>query len=175
MAVRMPGGTAEELTRSVRELAAGVDPNIQGQGVAMMASVIREEQRMIRLLAATVGVLTLSVILLSAAGVYAMTSFTVAQRRREIGIRAALGADRRRILGSIFSRAALQLAAGAVLGLGLATFLESLTGGELMQGRAAAILPLVAVGMTAVGACAAFVPARRSLAVSPIEALRDNR
>jgi hypothetical protein len=46
---------------------------------------------------------TLNVLLLSAAGIYAMLSFTVARRRREIGIRSALGADRRRILGGIFT------------------------------------------------------------------------
>lgn len=126
------------------------------------------------MLAGTVAAVTLSVLLLSAAGVYAMMSFTVTQRRREIGIRAALGADSRRIVGSIFSRATLQLAAGAALGAGVAALLDVLSGGELRD-RGAAVLPLLALLMIFAGACAAYIPARRSLAVSPIEALRDTR
>src|SRR5690606_34974874 len=64
--------------------------------------------------AVAVAAVALSVVLLSAAGIHAMTSFTVARRRREIGIRTALGAQPRRILASVYSRVAGQLAAGAV-------------------------------------------------------------
>ena len=63
-------------------------------------------------------------LLLSAAGIYAMMSFTVARRRREIGIRAALGADARRILTGIFRRAAAQLAVGVAVGLTIASALS---------------------------------------------------
>ena len=56
------------------------------------------------------------VLLLSAAGIYALMSFTVAQRTREIGIRVALGARPRRVLGDIFSRATRQLALGMLVG-----------------------------------------------------------
>jgi len=58
----------------------------------------------------------LTVLLLSAAGIHVLMSFTVTQRRKEIGIRAALGADPHRLLGSIFSRAMGQLAPGAAVG-----------------------------------------------------------
>ena len=66
--------------------------------------------------ALALAVVTLSVLLLSAAGIYALMSFTVTRRRREIGIRAALGAHPRRILASIFSRALGQLALGLMVG-----------------------------------------------------------
>ena len=68
------------------------------------------EQGFMRLIGVTVMLVMLSVIVLSAAGIYAMMAFTVARRRREIGIRAALGADRNRILAGIFARALGQLA-----------------------------------------------------------------
>ena len=55
-------------------------------------------------------------LLFSAAGVYSLMSFTVAQRRREIGIRAALGASSMGVLRSVFSRVAVQVAMGVVLG-----------------------------------------------------------
>ena len=70
-----------------------------------------------RLVALVIGLITLTVLLLSAAGIYALMSFTVSQRRKEIGIRAAMGADAKRLLLSIFSRAAGQLGAGVTAGI----------------------------------------------------------
>ena len=115
---------------------------------------------------------TVSVLLLSAAGIYAMMSFTVAKRRREIGIRAALGADARRVLLGIFGRASAQIGAGIAAGLVLASVLEWL-GGDLMGGKGHILLPTVAAVMFTVGILAALGPARRGLAVQPTEALRE--
>lgn len=128
----------------------------------------------------------LSVLLLSAAGIYAMLSFTVARRRREIGIRIALGADRRRILLTIFARAAAQLGVGVAVGVMLALALQWATDGASMGGggmgnRSAAdalhdtfvLMPVVAVIVMVVGLLAALGPARRGLAVQPTEALRE--
>ena len=126
-----------------------------------------------RLIAAVLGALTLSIVMLSAAGIYSMMSFTVSQRRKEIGIRTALGADPRQILRGIFSRAFTQLTIGAVLGVVVAALLEVATEGGLMQGNGAVVLPLVAVLMIAVGLLAAAGPARRGLRVQPTEALRQ--
>ncbi len=111
--------------------------------------------------------------MLSPAGIYALMSFTVSQRRKEIGIRIALGAGRRRIIASIFSRALVQLATGAALGLALGAALEKVSGGDLLQGHAAVALPAVALLMMAVGFLAALGPARRSLRIEPTEALRE--
>jgi ABC-type antimicrobial peptide transport system permease subunit len=126
---------------------------------------------------------TLSVLLLSAAGIYAMLSFTVAQRRREIGIRAALGANPRRIVSSIFRRASAQLGTGVAIGLILALALDRATGGMVMGDPSAAggvglrgtvaLMPIVAAIVMTVGLLAALGPARRGLAVQPTEALRD--
>jgi ABC-type antimicrobial peptide transport system permease subunit len=112
------------------------------------------------------------VLLLSAAGIYAMMSFTVARRRREIGIRAALGADARRVLVGIFGRACAQIGAGVAAGLGVAAVLEW-SGAGLMGGRELVLLPTVAALMFTVGILAALGPALRGLAVQPTEALRE--
>jgi ABC-type antimicrobial peptide transport system permease subunit len=128
---------------------------------------------MMRLLASGIIVVMGSVLLLSAAGIYAMMSFTVARRRREIGIRAALGADARRILAGIFGRAAAQLAAGVALGLAVAATLDWLGDGTLTGGNTLLLLPSVVAVMSIVGLVAAVAPARRGLAVQPVEALRD--
>jgi ABC-type antimicrobial peptide transport system permease subunit len=110
---------------------------------------------------------------LSAAGIYALMSFTVARRRREIGIRAALGANSARLLAGIFSRAAGQLALGAAAGMLGAVGLEALMEGEMFHGHGAVLLPAVAAIMTVVGLLAAIGPARRGLSVAPTEALRE--
>ena len=115
-----------------------------------------------------------SVLLLSAAGIYAMMSFTVARRRREIGIRAALGADARRVLVGVFGRASAQIGAGIAVGLTFAAAFEQLVPGGVMGGRGHIFLPAVAGIMFAVGILAALGPARRGLAVQPTEALRED-
>jgi ABC-type antimicrobial peptide transport system permease subunit len=100
-------------------------------------------------------------------------SFAVSQRRKEIGIRAALGADARRLLVAVFSRAAGQLGAGVGGGIALALFLNAASNGETLGTAGLAALPIIATAMIVVGLLAAFGPARRGLRVHPTEALRD--
>jgi len=114
----------------------------------------------------------LSALLLSAAGIYAMMSFTVTRRRREIGIRSALGANPQRVMRSIFARACAQLGAGILLGIIGTVALDRVTGrGPVNDGNAVMLL-FVAALMTAIGVVAAVGPAGRGLAVQPTEALR---
>jgi putative ABC transport system permease protein len=102
-----------------------------------------------------------------------MMSFIVASRRREIGIRAALGAAPRRVLAGVFRRASVQLVAGALGGLTLAEAVARGIGGSLLfAGESLYVLPVVAVVLTLVGLLAAVGPAVRGLAVQPTEALR---
>ena len=115
----------------------------------------------------------LSVVVLSAAGIYALMSFTVARRRREIGIRAALGADRAACWRASFRARSRQLAIGAAVGMLGAVALEQVLEGEMFQGQGAVILPIVVVVMTLVGLLAAIGPARRGFSIQPTEALRE--
>jgi ABC-type antimicrobial peptide transport system permease subunit len=115
----------------------------------------------------------LSVVGLAAAGMYALMSFTVARRRREIGIRAALGADRNHLLAGIFARSLAQLGTGAAVGLLGALALDQIIEGAMFQGQGAVLLPTVTAVMAMVGALAALGPARQGLRIQPIEALRE--
>jgi len=117
---------------------------------------------------------TLSVLLLAAAGTYALMSFTVNDRRREIGVRVALGATKARLLGGVLKRALLQIFAGAAVGVAVALFIDN----ELPAGSSGAIdipgvLPIGAAFMAIVALLATLGPARRALRLDPNEALRD--
>ena len=127
----------------------------------------------IRFYVFVVGLVTLSVLLLSATGISAMMSFAVTRRHREIGIRLALGASRRQVLQTIFSRAALQLSLGLAVGAALGALLDRLSGGELMSGQQHVLVPMVAALLIAAGLLATAGPALQAIRVQPMEALRQ--
>ena len=122
---------------TLRQVSAAVSLDLQVRDISTTEILVKREQGVFRMIGVTVGLVMLSVILLSAAGIYSLMSFTVARRRREIGIRAALGADRRRLLLGIFSRTLGQLATGAAVGMLGAIGFEQLLDGEMFQGRGA--------------------------------------
>jgi predicted permease len=167
--VRRPG---PHVASQLRGIAAEVDAGLQLGVVRTAGDVERESEQGLRSVAWAIAAITCSVLLLSAAGVHAMMSFTVARRRREIGIRAALGASPRRALGSIFARASAQLGVGVLAGLVLAAALDRL-GGDALGGRVRLLLPAVAALVVGVGLLAAIGPARRGLAVPLTDALRE--
>ena len=173
MVMRLSGSPSPHLTPRLRQIAATVDPGLRLESVEGVVEAWDNSQRFLKLTATAIVVVMSSVLLLSAAGIYAMMSFTVARRRREIGIRAALGADARRILAGIFRRAAVQLAAGVALGLIAAAALDWAAAGMFTGGNTLVLVPGVVGVMSMVGLVAAIAPARRGLAVQPVEALRD--
>ena len=103
------------------------------------------------------------VVLLSAAGVHALMSVTVTRRRREIGVRAALGAQPQRLLMNVFSRAGAQLAFGALVGSALAAALLQGSGLGLIHN--AGFVGVVVGVMVLAGLIAATGPALRGLRI----------
>ena len=168
--VRNPSPDAAERLRS---LASRIDAGLELGQLRTAAEVEREATQWLEYVAWAVAAVTFSVLLLSAAGIYALTSFTVARRRREIGIRTALGASPRRLLVGIFARASAQLGTGVLAGLLLAAGLDRLAA-DALGDRTPVLLPAVAALMVIVGLVAALGPARRGLAVQPIDALRED-
>jgi len=170
--LRLRGGPAG-LAERLRDVAANVDPTLHVDEVRTLAEIYREHRFGDNLGAIAIGAVTGSVLLLSAAGLYALTAFTVAQRRREIGIRSALGAQPGHLVAAVFKRAFWQIGAGSAAGM-LAAYLagryvpiEQL-GGLPIPG----ILPGAAAFMLLVGVLASVGPARRGLRIDPTEALR---
>jgi predicted permease len=173
MQLRLRGSPAR-LAERLRDVAASVDPTLHLDEVRTLAEVYRENRFGDNLGAITIGAITGSLLLLSAAGLYALMSFTVAQRRREIGIRSALGAQPGYLVAAVFRRAFWQIAAGSAVGI-LGAFLVGQyvpieqIGGLPIPG----ILPGAAAFMLLVGVLAALGPARRGLRIDPTEALRS--
>ena len=171
--VRTVASAPPTLSTRIRHIAAEVDPTLQVSAINNLQEIMRSNQRLMRLSAIALVTLTASVLLLSAAGIYSLMSLTVQQRRREIGVRSALGGNPRRIVGSVFRRAARQLVTGVTVGIVAAFVLDKALSGILLAGHGAVILPAVAALMLTVGLIAAYGPARRGLAIQPTEALRD--
>ena len=171
--VHVRGETPTALVSRLRDVTTRVDRSLQLRDTMAIDAYLDQEQNEYRLAAWSTGMISLSVLLLSATGLYALMAFAVTQRRREIGIRIAVGANQSRILRSIVSRAMLQLAAGILIGVALAAFFDSMSDGELTGGAAKTMLPAVGVFVLLVGFAAAAVPARRALRIQPIEALRE--
>ena len=128
-------------------------------------------QRLAATLSGSLGIVGL---LLAAIGIYGVTSYAVSRRTKEIGVRIALGADRRTVLRMVLRQGVVLAGAGVAIGLGLgavaAQFLRSLLLGV------SAIDPVTfggaAVLFTAVALVASYVPARRAARVDPMVALR---
>jgi len=109
------------------------------------------------------------VLMLSVAGIYALMSFTVSRRTREIAIRTAVGARRGQIVSSVFGRAALQLLAGVVLGSLIAV--PVLWDGVVDEGPRS--LLIVSTLLLGAGLVACLVPVRRALAIDPAGAMKS--
>ena len=170
LTVRFHGGIPDGFLNRFRTLGASADGGLQIREAVPLTFFYGQLRNVWRSLAWSVGLVTLSVLLLSAAGIYALMSFTVAQRSREIAIRAALGASPRHLVLSVFDRAARQLGLGLLAGSLLSAGVFTNT--SFTAGEAATLTLLVAALMAAIGLGAAIGPARRGLRIDGSEALK---
>jgi putative ABC transport system permease protein len=168
------GSDPAAMSRRLQEIGTHLDPTLRLDDVRRLDEVLGETQMSSNLTSYALAIVTLSVLVLSAAGLYALMSFTVTLRRREIGIRTALGARRGRLLASIFARALRQIAAGVVVGVAAALVLHRTLNIEVEGGwHIPGILPAAAIFIMTIGLLSAAGPAVRALRVDPTEALRD--
>jgi len=157
----------EAFATRLRTLAAEVDPRIRLTDVQPLTGVGGGEARINWALTSVAWLIAFVVLILSATGIHALMSFTVARRTREIGIRIALGAGSGAIVRAIFSRAFLQIGAGVLAGSALAALFG------LGSTRQVMLLLAADSVMLMVGLTACMVPLRRALRIQPTEALRS--
>jgi putative ABC transport system permease protein len=165
-----PASLVEPLKRAVKAL----DPAIAVSGAESMQDLIDEANGAPRFYAMMVGVFAALALLLAAIGIYGVMAYTVSQRRTEIGVRLALGANERQIFSLVVGDSLRLTAAGLVIG-GAGAVAVSRSMRALLYGVGQAD-PATYVGMAAllvaVALAASFLPARRAMKTDPITALR---
>lgn len=170
VAVRVAGDAAPLVPR-VAALARQVDAGLHLRDIVTLDDVVAQEQNRMVFGSLIFGSVLVVAVVFSAAGLYALMAVAVARRTREIGIRLALGASSRHVLGSVFARAGRQLGGGIVAGNSLILLIawraDSLTADLVVSSVITSII------MAAVGVLACAAPARRALRVQPTEALRQ--
>ena len=162
------------LAEPVRQQIWSVDKQQPVADVMPLEQLVGENLAPKRMQASLLGGFAGLALLLASLGIYAVLSFAVTQRTQEIGVRVALGAHSRDVLGMVFSHGLKLFAIGAILGLAAALAL-SRTLGHLLYGVSASD-PLSFIGVTfvlgAVMLLACYIPARRAMRVDPLVALR---
>ena len=179
MMVHVRGSDPMTLAPQVRDVATAVDPSLGLVGMQRVNEANNDSLWMMTLWRRITVMLSGVALVLSLAGIYAVLSFTVARRTREIGVRVALGASRRRVVVATFRRPLLQVALGIVVGTAIIVTVASLIkytefpGSEsdlTLQG----IAMIIGYGIVMLGVCmlGCAVPTRRALNIEPTIALR---
>ena len=162
------------LGASVRKVVNEVDKTIPVSRVETMEHVVSQSITQPRFNLFLLGLFSAVALLLSAAGIYGVTAYTVTQRTHELGIRLALGAQVSDVLKMILGQGMAVIAVGLVLGLvaafGLMRLLRSLLFGVGENDPATFVAITLVLFVVALVAC--YIPARRATKVDPLEALR---
>lgn len=171
--VRGRMGTAA-LVQTAREAARQADPNVTIFDVETMRQLLNRTLWTRRAYSWLFAAFAIIALLMAVTGIYGVISYSVTRRTREIGIRMALGADRRGVVAQILRAGLMLAAAGAAIGLPAAWFATGLISSLLAgvsthdpEAYAAVVVILAAAALAAT-----FIPARRAAAVDPLKALR---
>jgi ABC-type antimicrobial peptide transport system permease subunit len=166
--------TSGALEPVITKILADVDPNLTITSVRTMREQVAvrfDQDRAVASLAVLFGGVAL---MLAAVGLYGVTAYGVAQRRNEIGIRVALGADRGRVVALVLRGTASRVGAGLALGVPLA-----IAAGRLLQSQLYGVsswdpvaLGVAAGALALCASAAAIIPARRAASIPAVEALR---
>src|SRR5215469_1569250 len=167
-------GAPESVIATVRQRVAALDPELPLYQVKPYDQVIHESILGLKYVAVMLTVLGIIALVLAAVGLYGVMSYLVMLRRHEIGIRMALGAQRREVLGMALRWGASLMAVGTVIGLLLARGLARELAGLIYGVKAGDVQTFFAATITLVlaAALAAYIPALRASRVDPMVALR---
>jgi predicted permease len=165
-----PVNLAEPIRATVRE----IDPNQPIRSIATMAKVMSDSIARDRFFTLLFGLFGGLALLLAAVGVYGVLAYSVEQRTREIGVRMALGAQVRDVLGMVMSAGMRLVGAGVVLGVIASLGLTSLLASQLHDVSPTDPITFVVAPMVlgAVALLACYLPARRATRVEAFAAIR---
>jgi predicted permease len=173
-AIRSDRAGTEGLLDQVREAVWSVNPNLPLAQVRTLDEVYGQSLSRTSFTLAMLAVAGAMALLLGVSGLYGVIAYAVSQRRREIGIRMALGAQAREIRGLFVRRGLLLLGLGLGIGLagalGVTRLMESVLFGIGPRDPVAFVaMPLI---LAAAAVLASYLPARRAMAVDPVETMR---
>lgn len=167
-------GDAGALAGPVRHEVREMDPHLPLYNIKTLTAEIDQsliQERLVTWLATSFGVLATLLVVI---GLYGVVSFSVVRRTREIGIRLALGAQRRHVFLMVMKHGIVLVLGGAVVGtlisLGLSRFIQGLLFG--ISPTNALTFVGAGIGLVLVALLACYLPARRATRVDPLEALR---
>ena len=160
---------------AVRAQIAAVDPDQPVTAVQTVDDLVDGSRAQPRFLMMLLAVFSVTALGLAAIGLYAVLAWSVAQRRQEIGIRLALGAEKREVLWIVVRQGLALVVAGIAIGLAAGVFLTKLMSSALYKTSARdlttfAIAPVLFLGIALL---ASYLPARRATKVDPLEAMRE--
>lgn len=171
--LRTPSGS-DGIAEALRTAVWRLDPNLPVAQIRTMKEHVAQQFVGARVIAVWIGTFGVVALLLAAVGIYGVISYSVAQRRREIGIRMAIGARRGAVVGQITRQGLLVAGGGFVVGIPGVIFvwkqLAGLLGG--FAPLAASTMPAVGLLLIVVAAAASYLPARRAASLDPVEVLR---
>jgi putative ABC transport system permease protein len=172
--VAKTSGDATSLASALREAVHSVDSNQPVFDLASMEQRVSKSLGPRRFAVRLLGFFAAVALLMAALGLYGVISYSVTQRTQEIGIRMALGAERKQVLALIIGHALRLGVAGAIAGVLLAGILAKLLASQLFHVSAFDPLTflLMAAGLMLVATAASYGPARRATRVDPLVALR---
>ena len=166
-------GRPQDAVRGIKAAVASVNPSFVLKFKVMTEQIAESLQRD-RLMAVLAGAFGVLAGVLSAIGLYGVIAYMVARRQNEIGVRMALGADRASVIRLVLREAMMLLAAGLVIGIGLALWVGQAAAKMLfgLKPNDAATFAAAAVLLAVAAAAAGYVPARRASGMDPMDALR---
>src|SRR5471032_10927 len=172
------GQRADALANALRREVNKADPNLPLYFVGTPKTQIEVFVAQNRIIATMFTIFGAVAVVLASAGIYGVMSFSVNQRTQEFGVRMALGANDRRILGMVMKQGVMQIGIGLMLGLGFALAIATVAGNGIQNtlfgvgARDPLTYTSVALLVTIVSLVATLVPARRATRVDPMIALR---
>ena len=166
---------AKTLAADLRTILHSLDPNLAAGDIQTMGDLESEASARRRFQTSLLSVFAAIALFLALVGLYGLMAYTVSRRTREVGIRMALGAQRRDVLLLVVKKAAFLLAVGLVSGLVASWFVTGAIQAFLFGvGRHDPTTILSVCGLLALsGVIAATVPARRAASINPMQALRS--
>ena len=163
---------AATLSPRVRAIIAEVDPDLRLVDVRSLEDLAWAQDLPGVVVSASIATIVALGLILSAFGIFALMSVSVARRRKEIGLRAALGATPTRLLAGVFARALVLIGSGIAAGNSVLLLFVYLSEEIELSFVADALLWTSAVMLT-VGLLACIEPARRALRIHPTDALKE--